>query len=615
MLPALFTTVSLLAQEPSIVVGPNYLVSRDGDVPHAEMMMAVNPLDPQNLVAASITATRPDGGWACRTYASRDGGATWRHRDFAEQVEFSGFDPQVVFTPRGDAIFAAISVHSIKDDEGKPRGSLDLYHSTDGGFEWARTQQICCSHDHPQMSVDTTAGRHAGRVYIGTLHDYPFYRVGVFRSDDGRNFTGPVEVSNGGGELGLNVMSMPVLSDGTLVVTMIDFEFLPGRAPEKGRTELGVWVATSSDGGLTFTKRQRVQGMVFDVEPTITYVPVPHTAADPSGRSPNHLYMVWPDTRLGKPRILFSRSTDRGKTWSAPGPIAGDVPASAMQYQPTIAVNKDGVVGVTWFDTRHSADGSEFHMYFAASVDGGRTFLPAERVTTEPSRPAGRGNNRPMPNVYKIGGKAQLAMISASTRWPSGGDYLGMTADRRGIFLPLWSDARTGTFQMYTAPIRVRVPLTDEEKKRAEMRAVWEAPAKKAGDPAKRVQTDLLERVDFVFDPTIREDDIVELRVRLKNRTEASIHAPVRLEVLGFGGGPEPEKESTVVEILNALNGKKGAGAEFVFDEALGEERTLAPSMLSGPVLIRMRVPDPKRDPSLQFRLTGMTDPMPGAAQ
>jgi hypothetical protein len=53
------------ADDVKIVVGPNYLVSHDGDFPHCEMMIAANPLDARNLMATSIEAGRPNGGWAC----------------------------------------------------------------------------------------------------------------------------------------------------------------------------------------------------------------------------------------------------------------------------------------------------------------------------------------------------------------------------------------------------------------------------------------------------------------------------------------------------------------------------------------------------------------------
>lgn len=106
VLGSLLIVVSAVASDaPEIVLGPNILVSRDGDVAHVEPILAVNPRNPNNLVGAAITATRPEGGMACRTYSSLDGGSTWSVSDFPDQVAFGGGDPQVVFTPHGTVVF------------------------------------------------------------------------------------------------------------------------------------------------------------------------------------------------------------------------------------------------------------------------------------------------------------------------------------------------------------------------------------------------------------------------------------------------------------------------------------------------------------------------------
>src|SRR5271168_442771 len=81
----------------SVIVGPNMLVSRDGDFPHVELMAASNPKNPKNILGASITNTKPDGGWADKTYASLDGGNSWSASAFPEQMEWGGADPQVAF--------------------------------------------------------------------------------------------------------------------------------------------------------------------------------------------------------------------------------------------------------------------------------------------------------------------------------------------------------------------------------------------------------------------------------------------------------------------------------------------------------------------------------------
>lgn len=584
------------ADDVRIVVGPNYLVSHDGDFPHCEMMIAGNPLDARNLVATSIAAGRPNGGWACRTYATKDGGGTWRSSDFAEQLEEGGADPQVVFTPNGTAVALALS------ERGMP-----IYRSEDGGATWKLSRDICCGHDHPQMIVDTSVGKYAGRIYIGTLWDVPAYRIGIFRSDDdGRSWIGPVEAANGGGELGLNVTTTAVMGDGTLVVPYIDFEYKPEKHPVHGKATGHAWLVKSTDGGLSFSRPVRTQTLVADVD-----IPeadgMPQTAIDTSsGDSRDNMYMTWIDVS-GKPRVVFSRSADRGETWSAPVRIGGEVAETTWQIQPSIAVNQRGVVGITWLDTRGVTDHTKYDLYFAASVDGGKSFLKPVKVTTEPSIIAGAGNSRPMAMVYARGDTGQLSLLSAANRWPNGGDYFSIATTSKGTFYPAWADARSGTFQVYTAPIRVTLPPTAYEKQRAELMAAH-APPKRAADPPKRVEISIVNKVEFIFDPSTFDNNISELPVRIKNKSDAPIYPPIRLEVTDFGIKAYKRDETFDPAILNASNGKPGAGAQFSFDEALGGDAVLQPGMLSGPVVMRLKLPDPKRTPPLAFKITGAVD-------
>jgi hypothetical protein len=597
----------LAADDTKIVVGPNYLVSHDGDVPHCEMMIAANPLDPKNLVAMSIVAARPDGGWACRTYATRDGGGTWRYNDFAEQVEFGGGDPQVVFTPNGTAISLSLAFGSVKDETGKPRGGMAIYRSEDGGFNWTFARNICCSHDHPQMIVDNSNGKYAGRIYIGTLWDYPVYRIGIFRSDDdGRTWTGPVEAVNGGGDIGVNVTTTGVMSDGTLVVPYVDFEYKPEQAKIHGKVDDNAWIVKSTDGGLTFGKPIKTQKLTFDLDMREAFA-VPQTAIDNRSTAfRDNLYMTWIDV-ADKPRVVFSRSTDRGETWSKPTALAADVPATTWQIQPSIAVNKRGVVGITWLDTRGVADHSKYDLYFAASTDGGQTFMKAVKVTTAPSIIAGDGNSRPIGSVYPLGDTGNLSLLSAANRWPNGGDYLSIAVSATDTFFPVWADARSGTFQVYTAPIRVDLPPTEEEKKRAAARAVYDPP-KPPPDPAKRAEISILDKVEVIFDPGSWNSNVSELPLRLKNKSDINIYPPIKVEILDFGMAVQKRDPAFDPSILNAANSKPGKGAIFSFDQAVGADGVLRPGMLSGPVPIRLKVPDPKLAPSLQFKITGFVD-------
>ena len=598
---------------PRVVVGPNILVSRDGDVPHVELQLATSPKTSKHLVGAAITATRPAGGWACRAYSSTDGGASWKASEFAEQVRFGGGDPQVAFTPQGTALFMALTMN--KSDKGRDCASLHVWRSEDGGESWEAPREIRCdpSWDHEQVIVDTTRGRFAGRIYVGVLYDYPVYRVGVFRSeDDGRTWIGPVEAANGGGSKGINDVTPMVLSDGTLVMPYGDFDFLPDKRKSKGMASANFWTVVSTDGGVTFSPPRKANTQEYNLDDKETKLAGfgKYAADTESKKFRDWMYTAWEDARFGNYRILFSRSTDRGKTWSAPKPMETGLAAGVKQWQPAIAVNKDGVVAVTWFDTREEGGGKRYRQYLAASLDGGDTFLPAVAVSSELSDPDGRGNSQLAPMVWSHEGEMALSLISAASRWGSGGDYMGLAADKDGVFHPFWADARSGTFQVYTASVRVETP--PEPKPAPAGGAAPAAPPPATPEP--RVEAALSDRVEFVFDPTRydAEKKQVEIPVRLKNVSTQPIYGPIRLEVMGFGF-PQYESEDdkkrnaeNAPSALNSSNGKAKEGAVFDLSGAIAGSDALEPGGVTNPFVVRLQLVDPTKMPSVRFKATGM---------
>ncbi|HOC41695.1 MAG TPA: sialidase family protein [Thermoanaerobaculales bacterium] len=591
------------AAAPRILVGPNMLVSRDGDFPHVELILAANPKNAKNLLGGAITYTRPNGGTACRAYATVDGGTTWRPSEFAEQVRWGGADPYVAFTPHGTGIFSALAF--AEDETGRGRAFLHVWRSSDGGLTWGPTIDLGCSYDHEQITVDQTTGRFAGRIYIGTLYGYPEYTVGVFRSeDDGQTWIGPVAAASGGGTKGINVIQPMVLSDGTLVVPYADFEFLPDKVKYEGMTSSTAWLVLSEDGGVSFGAPRKIQTMQYNVDDKDgrRLSVFPAFAADSrSQQYRDRIYVAWTDFRSGPVRVLFSRSEDRGLHWSEPILVDPAVPAGAMQGQPVVAVNPDGVVGVTWYDTRDATDGFQFHQYFAASVDGGSTFLPPVRVSSAISSPLGPGNMNLGPTVFEHNGTSLLSLVSAASRWPGGGDYMGMAADRNGVFHPFWADARTGTFQIYTAAVSVVLPAKDPDG----------ASAPAASPELVKAVVD--DRVEVVFDPT-RFDGaakVVEIPARLQNISGKPIHPPITLTVTGFGfKDPElPEYPYPPMWVIDPVTGAAGETASFDFSGALGNLESLVPGALSGPVVVKFRFEDPTLPQPIRFKVEGMVEP------
>jgi len=604
------------AAVPKVVVGPNILVSRDGDVPHVELIVATSPRTSKNLIGGAITATRPNGGWACRAYSSTDGGATWKASEFAEQVKWGGGDPQVAYTAQGTALMVALTMN--KSDKGKDCASMHVWRSEDGGETWQTTPGMPCnpSWDHEQIIVDTTKGRFSGRIYIAALYDYPVYRVGVFRSDDdGRTWVGPVEAANGGGKIGINDVTPMVLSDGTLVVPYGDFPFLPENRPTKGIAHENFWTVESTDGGVTFSAPRRSVSQSINIDDKESKIAgFGKFAADSDGTTyRDRLYTVWEDARFGNYRIMFSRSADRGKTWSEPRLLESGLDKGVKQWQPAIAVNKDGVVGLTWFDSREDKDGKKYHQYFSASVDGGDTFTKPAQISSEISDPDGRGNSQLAPMVWVHEGQISLSVISAASRWGSGGDYMGLAADKDGAFHPFWADARSGTFQIYTAKVAVEVPPKEDPSKKSG--ATAPAAAAKPASPPPLVETSLVDKVEFVFDPTSWDPQSkqLEIPVRLKNVSTQPIYAPIRVEVVGYGF-PEYENDDdkkrnaeNAPTLLNTSNGKGKEGAVVEMGQAIAGADSLQPGALTNPVVLKLQLVDPTKMPGVRLKATGMT--------
>ena len=579
-------------QEPRIVVGPDYLVSRDGDRPHVEIMAAANPRDPGNLLAGAITFTRPDGGAATKAYVSFDGGVRWDDIVFAEQKEHGGGDPQVAFTAVGTAIFATLATRA--DETGRTRAFLHAYRSEDGGRTWSAPFDLGASYDHPMLAADRTTGPFAGRLYLGVLYGRE-YNLGVFRSeDDGRSWIGPVKFLDGAGERGLNVDPLIVFRDGSIMVPFVDFPSTPEQT--EAWTESRIWTVVSTDGGVSFSEpkpgpvkmtgaetREARQGTARFRGGSWTML-----AVDASERFRDRAYAVWPDYSEGLPRIVISWTDDRGAAWTVPRAVAPPGAPEIQQFQPAVAVNADGVLGVSWYDTRHAPSRFAFHQYFAASFDGGESFTSPHRVSGALSEPLGAGNLVPAPITFSgTEGELRAALISAASRWVNGGDYLGLTASADGRFHPVWADARSGAYQVHTAAVRI----VDEPP----------APPPALGEPV-----DVTDRIELVNDPGSydAEAGVAELWIRLRNTSAAPFAGPIEVEIRKFGSGMGDMFADLAPEVLNADNGVSGAGAVFRYDEALGSEGVLPPGGVSGAVRWRLKLAEPIRIPNLHLFIT-----------
>src|SRR5262245_7763249 len=181
-----------------------------------------------------------------------------------------------------------------------------------------------------------------------------------------------------------------VLSDGTVVVLYTEQRVGGRNAATAKLTELSasLHVLRSTDGGDSLEPSVQIATLQSGYNAAHTRGVPARMAVDAlSPRFRDRLYVVWTDISSGRGRIMSAHSSDAGKTWSQPIAVDDDVPAHGPNagpdaFMPAVAVNRDGVVGVTWYDRRDNPDNQGYTVRFAASLDGGTTWLPSARVST-----------------------------------------------------------------------------------------------------------------------------------------------------------------------------------------------------------------------------------------
>lgn len=382
--------------------------------PLIEPYIAAHPADPNHLLAAAMVSVPADdsaaveAGLRCSSFLTLDGGMRWTRHEFPVT---QCFDPWTAITPDGHATFSAIG----------PRNELFVFRSADGGRSWEETPvSLGPGHDHPMIVANARAPERAGWLYAVSSQeiraDNGELRFGVYvaRSRNaGKSFDAPVWIipSN----LLVKAETPAVLSDGTLVVPYVAIarKGIGGFEADTGTVDLTpwhAWMVRSTDGGHTFS----IPLFVTEAcgPPGFSPFALSALAADPStGPFRDRLYFAC--NLAGGGTVVVTASADGGEEWT--DPIA--VPSAPL------AVNRRGVLGVLWAD-RWGVDDEPrcYAVFFAASRDGGRTFLPAHRLT--------RG--RSCIDVTANGSDNAMA-------WPTGGDYYGLTAapDGRTISVPL----------------------------------------------------------------------------------------------------------------------------------------------------------------------------------
>jgi hypothetical protein len=357
----------------------------------AEVSIAINPANPDNIVAASFqTGLPPRPRAGSYNSVSMDGGKTWKTIPVVDPKGLTQGDDVVYFGNDGSVYHAHLSFVGIR--VAKPlraENGILVETSRDGGLTWNESvpainhlNSVTPFEDKPGIVVDNApSSLHKGNVYLawtrfdvyGSSDPECHSQMYFSRStDSGKTFAMSFRISDTGGDC--------LDSDNTVEGAV------PAVGP-KGEVfvvwagPLGLVFKKSLDGGLTFSKDkvigQMPGGWDFSVEGLDRANGMPVTGVDlSSGPNKGTLYVNWIDARNGDPDVFVMSSPDGGETWSAPFRVNDDpLNNGKVQFFTWMSVDPiDGSVNIVFYD-RRDTEGALTKLTLARSIDGGRTFV------------------------------------------------------------------------------------------------------------------------------------------------------------------------------------------------------------------------------------------------
>jgi hypothetical protein len=405
----------------------------------AEDAVAVNPTNPNNVVAMAITFTQSAG---LIEGVSFNGGKTWTR--------------QIIGGSTGDALGDICCDEQLAWDRYgnlwmtyllNSTGNVEVALSTDGGLSWKKVADVA-----PTTVTGNSQGngKKRGQVHLAQSGDQPSIGAGPssvwvsytsIKSGEVQAFGAPVTglgafgsfsaletvpTSNGQGDYG----DTSVGPNGEVVVIYQD--------KQNGQVGANIYTALDPDGfgpaGFG-TPRLLAHTLVggFDfipAQPNRSVDAEANLAWDRSGGVHNgRLYAVWTqevDNESNDMDVELQYSDDRGATWS-PAVRVNDDQTRNSQFMPSLAVDQTtGNLGLSWYDARNDlgtgglgdTDGvpnDDVQIYATYSTDGGVSFVPNFRVS------AGTSNAVDAAYGFDYGDYTHAAFVG-------------------GAFWPVWSD-------------------------------------------------------------------------------------------------------------------------------------------------------------------------------
>ncbi len=319
----------------------------------------------------------------------------------------------------------------VSDETGTSLAGVGLSVSTDGGRQWANPVSILQKGgfhilDRAWLAVDSHQSKRLYAAYFDFDLDGFFTETAatarcpnvlreaielVSSSDGGQTWSSPSVVREDcdvidpqtGQFIGRNEPFAPQVAVGADGKVFLSYTVFLGLGDQAGTVTLNF--RRSSDHGKSFDPEVSVSNIVRSgdvgrLQGDIVDLPAPAMATDSSKRGgKDTVYIAWSDGRdnpqvdvIGPTGtynfgdILLAKSTDSGSTWNTPKPVS-PTPADFAgigrdQFQPAIAVNRDGALAVCYYDKRNDPQNNAVDRFCSLSRDHGRSFQDVRQTAT-----------------------------------------------------------------------------------------------------------------------------------------------------------------------------------------------------------------------------------------
>jgi hypothetical protein len=329
----------------TVVTLANITNDADGD---NEVDIAVNPTNPQNLIAAWNDY---GNGNSCGLGYSTNGGLTW-HTDWLHGVtpaggnptfDYGAGDPSVGFLNDGTAILSCAAWGASKSQP----SALFASRSTNGGQTWEPVQQLTFGQslghlqDHNMLTIDRYGNR--ALVAYSVWSGYAARSYALISSDGGQTYQGPYEIASDYKKNAVDTfdVSLAGAPDGTVYATSGIWQHV------QEWNEQGVVVSQMRPGETKFTRSVKVRDLV----------PAPYNLPGEQWRTSMQasigvdqggtVYLLTGDYVTGNLDMYLAKSTDHGATFPSQVNLTNDANDEVMGW---LSISPNGRLDTIFYD-------------------------------------------------------------------------------------------------------------------------------------------------------------------------------------------------------------------------------------------------------------------------